>query len=84
MNKNIEDVFPFVISGVMGYIETVKNQGTSESLVDIILDYCLKKDVSIDLIGDAINSDVYFKSFIQKDCEMHKIFKTKGNKLDEW
>lgn len=80
--ENIEDVYPFLVNDIMKYIEVTKSNDRYISLMDIMLDYSMKKDISVEMIGDAIASDEYFKSFIEKDCEMHRILLTE--KRDEW
>lgn len=80
--ENIEDVYPFLVNDIMKYIELTKSNDRYISLMDIMLDYSMKKDISVEMIGDAIASDEYFKSFIEKDCEMHRILLTE--KRDEW
>lgn len=84
MNSIKEENYPFLVHDVMLYIEKVKQSENDDNLLDIIMDYCDKHNVSEETVGDAISSDVYFKSFIEKDCEMHKIFRTEKDSLDEW
>lgn len=84
MNKNFEDDYPFIVQEVMKYINEIKATDNEISLVDIIMDFCFKNELEIELVGDAISSDVYFKSFIEKDCQMHRIFLTDSNELDNW
>lgn len=81
-----EDTYPFLIHKLMQYIQFVKNTEKHLSLIDIIVDFSLKNDVDIEVVGEAISLDVYFKSFIEKDCELHKIFRRKKDlkTLDEW
>jgi hypothetical protein len=78
-----EDQYPFLVNDVMEYIVHVKNNGEDLNLVEIITDYSFKYNIDVETIGDAISSDVYFKSFIEKDCELHKIFKTE-NTNEDW
>lgn len=80
--ENIDDIYPFLVNDLMQYIEKTKKNERTVSLMDIILDYSMKKDISVEMIGDAIASDEYFKSFIEKDCEMHRILLTE--KREEW
>lgn len=77
-----EDKYPFLVNDVMEYIVHVKNKGEDLNLVEIITDYSFKYNIDVETIGDAISSDVYFKSFIEKDCELHKIFKTEKTNED--
>jgi hypothetical protein len=80
-----EEQYPFIVNNLIKYIQKIKETEKTISLVDIIMDYCFKFNIEIELIGDAISSDLYFKSFIEKDCEINKIFKTKKNiNIDEW
>ena len=51
--------------------DNIKKTDKSISLLDIIIDFSFKRDISVECIGDAISEDVYFKSFIEKDFEMH-------------
>lgn len=81
---SLEENYPFIVNDVMKYIEKIKSGGDESSLIEIIMDYCIKNDTPVELVGDAISNDVYFKSFIEKDCELHKIFKTENNSIDEW
>ena len=82
IEPKFEDQYPFVVNDIMQNIEKKKKQGSKDSLIDIIMDYCLKEGLDVNLVGDAIKSDVYFMSFIEKDCEAHRIFK--AQKADEW
>ncbi len=79
--------YPFLVNEVMIYIDKMKKQeNTSEdvSLVDIIMEFSFQNDLDVELVGDAIASDVYFKSFIEKDCELHRIFLTEKSQLNKW
>lgn len=69
--------YPMMVNSLMKYIELVKTKHKDVSLLDIILDFSTKKGIPIEQMGDAISTDVYFKSFIEKDCELHKIYQTK-------
>lgn len=87
--ENLEKVYPFLINDLMKYIEIIKesfskNDNQGVSLVDIILEYSLKNDISVELIGDAIFSDEYFKSFVKKDCELYNVILTDKKTLEDW
>lgn len=79
-----ENEYPFLINDIMLYIEQIKEVETDISLIEIITDFCFKKDIELSIVGEAISNDVYFKSFIQKDCELHGFFKTNIKELDKW
>ena len=86
-NKDFtEDDYPFVVRNIIEYIDDIKKEEKHMSLLDIIIDYSFKTGIDLQVIGDAIASDVYFKSFIEKDCESKKILKSKCSQIDspEW
>lgn len=83
MTENLDNFYPFLINDLMKYIEVVKESGAQIALLDIILDYSLKNDISVEMIGDAISSDQYFKSFVEKDCELYNFILT-DNAVEEW
>lgn len=86
--KKMEDNYPFLIANLMEYIDTIKKKECVRecSLIDIIMDYSFRNSIDVELVGDAIRSDVYFKSFVEKDCEIHGIIKTQKpiQVLEEW
>jgi len=79
-----EEQYPFLVHDIIAYIDEIKKTEKNTSLVDIIIDFAFKKGIDVEAIGDAISGDVYFKSFIEKDCELHNIFKTDNVQLDDW
>ena len=78
--------YPFIVNDVLKHIEKVKQTTSDVSLVDIIFDYSFKNNIDPELVGDAISDDVYFKSFIEKDCKMRKIIidEKDNEELGEW
>jgi len=76
--------YPILINNLLKYIDIVKQTDIKNELTlsDIILEYANRQNVAIELIGDAISTDTYLKSFILKDCELHNIFQTETP--DEW
>ena len=75
--------YPFLVNSIIKYIEEVKKYDNDISFVEIIIDYCFRNEIELEAAGDAISSDVYFKSFIEKNCELNKIFKSNIN-VEEW
>jgi hypothetical protein len=72
-----EEQYPYLINDIIKYIDEIKKNDKSAVLIDIILDYTFKNGIDISAISDAITSDEYFKSFIEKDCESRNILKHK-------
>ena len=60
-----------------------KEQDKDISLLDLIMEYSMRKSLDLDLIGDAISTDIYLKNLIEKDLEYHN-FITNKNKDLEW
>lgn len=79
-----EEQYPYIINGVIAHIDEVKKADKNVALIDIIMDYAFKNGIEIEAVGDAIANDVYFKSFIEKDCELHNVFRNKEPHLEEW
>lgn len=85
-NLDLDKIYPFLVNDVMQYIEAIKQKDRGASIIDIIMDYARHENIDVEIVGDAISSDVYLKSFIEKDCQTHNIFRSgHGNVvLGEW
>lgn len=81
-NTELEDSYPFIISDLMAYIEKIKRNDRCSFLIDIIMDYSIKNGFDPEMIGDAIANDVYFKSFVEKDCRVNGIIGVNKCKTD--
>jgi len=82
--QQIHELYPSIVGAVMEYILQQKERSPDTPLLDIIADFCVKKKCPVEVVGDAIASDTYFKSFIETDCEFHNIIRSKKKKLDDW
>lgn len=73
-----EDDYPFLVNDLITFIDTIKsnNENKDLSLIEIAMEFAFKNNIDVEAIGDAISSDVYFKSFIEKDCINRRIFKS--------
>ena len=85
MNKdNKEQLFyPMLLNELLKYLTEKKEQDKDISLLDLIMEYSMRKSLDLDLIGDAISTDIYLKNLIEKDLEYHN-FTTNKNKDLEW
>lgn len=81
LDEEIDKKYTILVSEVIEYIEQVKNTENNLSLIDIISDYCFKRGIEPEMMGDAIKNDVYFTSFISKDCE---VYNTVKKNLNDW
>ena len=82
----VEEEYPFLMNEIMEYINEIKSEDSSVALIDIIFDFCLKRGMDVELVGDAISNDVYFKSFLEKDCQLHRVLPGShaSNDIGEW
>ena len=85
MNKgNKEQLFyPMLLNELLKYLTEKKEKDKDISLLDLIMEYSMRKSLDLDLIGDAISTDIYLKNLIEKDLEYHN-FITNKNKDLEW
>lgn len=84
--KKIEDYYPLVIADLLKYIDEIKQDDSKKefSLVDIIMEFSDKCDVEVELVGDAIRSDIYFMSFVKSDCTSRNIILSDKTIINEW
>lgn len=85
MNKdNKEQLFyPMLLNELLKYLTEKKEQDKDISLLDLIMEYSMRKSLDLDLIGDAISTDIYLKNLIEKDLEYHNFIINKNKDL-EW
>lgn len=71
--ENVEQYYPKIVNLVLKYIvEVRKNKKEFNSLLDIIYDFCMKNDIDVEIVGDAIRSDLEFSEYIAHECEQLK------------
>lgn len=78
-----EEEYPILINEIMKHITKVKTTDPDTSILDIIYDYSFKYEIPVELVGDAVSTDVYFKSFVESDHNMRLSEKSKNN-IGEW
>lgn len=76
--------YPFLVSDIMEYITTIKQNDKSISLLEAIVDYGFKNNITVESIGDAIKDDNYFKSFIEKDCRTSGLIASEEVMEEDW
>lgn len=69
-----EDSYPILLNNIMQYITKMKQDPNNKdlTLVDIIVNFSIKENISVELIGDAIKDDEYFKQFLEVEINMKK------------
>lgn len=78
-----EDEYPELINELMKHIINIKSSDPDMAILDIIYDYSFKHELPVELVGDAVSTDVYFKSFVESDYQM-RLSKPSQNRIDEW
>ena len=59
---------PEILKDLMEYVNNIKSKDRETPILDIIMEYTFKNDYDVDVIGDIIAEDPYFKSFVESDC----------------
>jgi len=71
-NADIESkTYPVLLNTLLKYITSMKEQDKETSIMDLILEFGMRNSLDIELIGDAISTDEYFKNILSKDLEIH-------------
>ena len=63
--------YPMILNTLLKYIISIKEQDKETSIMDLILEFSMRNSLDIELIGDAISTDEYFKNILTKDLEMN-------------
>ena len=71
-NENTEqEAYPILLNKLLKYIIKVKEVDKEISIMDLLLEYSMRNSLDLELIGDAISTDEYFKNIVQKDMEVN-------------
>lgn len=86
MMDNIEESYPKILSDLLKFIDYLKSKDKDKilSIVDIIIEFSDKYDLDVDLVGEAIGTDEFFKAYVKKDCELRNIIPTDKKQMQEW
>lgn len=66
-----QELYPVLLNKILKYIIKVKEFDKETSMLDLILEYSMRNSLDIELVGDAISTDDYFKNILQKDLEIN-------------
>lgn len=69
--KTEHEVYPILLNKLLKYIIKIKEEDKEISIMDLLLEYSMRNSLDLELIGDAISTDEYFKSIVQKDMEVN-------------
>ena len=74
--------YPVLINTLLKYIICKKEVDKETSIMDLILEFSMRNSLDIELIGDAISTDEYFKGILTKDLELHNYSSVKVQNND--
>ena len=74
--------YPVLINTLLKYIINIKEKDKETSIMDLILEFSMRNSLDIELIGDAISTDEYFKNILTKDLEMTNYNSVKAQNND--
>ncbi len=75
--------YPILLNTLLKYITNIKEQDKQISIMDLILEYSMRNSLDIELIGDAISTDEYFKNILAKDLELTN-YNTVKKENNDW
>ena len=64
-----DTVYAKIVNDVLKFVLKEKTKDSSLPIVDLITSYCFKKNLEIEMVGDAISQDFYFKQLIDRDLK---------------
>ena len=64
-----DTVYAKIVNDVLKFVLKEKTRDSSLPIVDLITSYCFKKNLEIEMVGDAISQDFYFKQLIDRDLK---------------
>lgn len=64
-----DTVYAKIVNDVLKFVLKEKTKDKTLPIVDLITSYCFKKNLEIEMVGDAISQDFYFKQLIDRDLK---------------
>lgn len=68
-----DNVYARITNDVLKFVMREKAKNSSLSIVELITSFCFVKNLEIELVGDAISQDFYFKQLIETDLKSKTI-----------
>lgn len=59
--------YDILVQDVLKYVLEKKTSGCDDSILDIVITYCMTQGVEPELVGDAIKDDPQFVNLIKTD-----------------
>ena len=68
-----DTVYAKIANEVLKFVLKEKERNNTLSIVDLITSFCFKKNLEVEMVGDAISQDFYFKKLIETDLKSRDI-----------
>lgn len=76
--------YPALVSDVLKYIADKKREGSTDSIIDIIMTFCINNNYDPEEVGDAIHDDFYFSELIKNDMMYSELQNSEKDNLEDW
>lgn len=65
-----EDVSEYylIVNELLKFLVKRREDGDKSPMLDLIYEFCLKFEYSLEFVGDAIRSDKYLSDLVKNDC----------------
>lgn len=75
--------YPVLLNTLLKYIISIKEADKEISIMDLIIEYSTRNALDLEMVGDAISTDEYFKGIVQKDLELNN-YNTDKKQNTDW
>lgn len=76
-------IYPEIVNDLLKYLVSVKPTDKESSILDLILEYSIKTNIELELLGDAISTDDRVKNLIAKELE-NTNYTTQKKENNDW
>lgn len=76
-------IYPEIVNDLLKYLVSVKPTDKESSILDLILEYSIKTNMELELLGDAISTDDRVKNLIAKELE-NTNYTTQKKENNDW
>lgn len=62
-----------ITNDVLKFVLKEKAKNSALSIVELITSFCFMKNLEVEMVGDAISQDFYFKQLIETDLKSRTV-----------
>ena len=66
-----EDDYAMLLQDLLAFIAKTKEADPSAEIVEIITDFAFRRNIDVDIVGDAVSTDPRFVRLIREDIDMN-------------